>query len=683
MRKNHIPRLGRLMLAISLSPLIPSTSTAADWKVKEAPYRATLKMTSPGNDATAGVEIEMPDFGAHRADLGDATLINSAGESIPLQPVWHAVGGKAIFLAQQMQPQKEYFLYFGGKLPQRAAGWKPKQGLILETRTLGANPGINTESEMLNTWNGCSSVNGIGYVDSISTTGNPFGESTNFASHYTGLYLSKTGEELTFYTLSSDASFVLADGRTIVEYPNMHGAGGDEKHVHKGSIVAASDVVKIDYYQAKVGDGVGASFLGVFKDGSYKPIPSDSWVHPGKSRLEKIEQLGGLPVPSPSISYDSYMGYGGAWLYQVAFDAPRDAPEGWLPEWHFSDGAVIQGSHCERILPLGKPQSVTLAYRKGDQIVQGVAQIAYPENLSAASVKDPDDLNRYLHLISEEKPENLPASSLEAMLPLLLEYANNDITGRFAKAWLLKNPQSTNPLWIHAVLSSIMGTAQTDPKQALLELRGIDRNLRKQHSSELSMLELELLVFYLRDPSAKTVAESIAFDFSGKPEAQRALIRLGDYYRLSGQSEKAEAQYALVQKEIPDETGGRKLPAMDRAYSITVENLLANGMRHEAEAKLREWELVHPLCKRDSDFLLLQARLFNSYGYWSQALAELDSFKKNHLESPYEITADFYRAASLDGLGKKDEARQIRASIVKNYPKHELAEQCRQLLAKP
>ena len=216
-----------------------------------------------------------------------------------------------------------------------------------------------------------------------------------------------------------------------------------------------------------------------------------------------------------------------------------------------------------------------------------------------------------------------------------------------------------------------------------MELHGVDMTTQKQHLKDLSMLELELAVFYLHDPSTLSIAQRVAMESKGTPESQLALIRLGDYFRLTDQPEKAEAQYASVQKEIPDETGGRKLPAMDRSYSITIDNLLSNGMRHEADAKLREWELVHPLCKRDSDFLLLQARVLNSFGYWSQALVELESFKKTHLDSPYEIIADFYRAESLDGLGKKDEARQIRASIVKNFPNHELVNQCRQLLARP
>jgi tetratricopeptide (TPR) repeat protein len=666
-----------------LTLLASSVCPAGDWMVKDAPYRAAVTLTAPPNDTAAGVEIEIPDFGVSRDDLGDLLLLNPSGTPVPTFLMYHALGKKNLLLAREMKAGTNYFLYFGGRSARGQGGWVPKQGLALETRTLGTKTAMNTQTEMLDSWNHATNVNGVGFVNSINMTANPFGEGANYASHFTGLYRTKEGEKVTFYTLSSDASFVLADGRPAVEWPGIHGWKCNRGQIHRGTVTATSDLLKVDYYQAKVSGGIAFAALGIERDGKYLPVPSEEWIHPGKAKVLKIEQVDGVPVPCPVISFDSYIGFGGAWLHDVVFYAPRDGPEGWIPEWRFGDGTVLTGAHVERVLPFGPPQYVSLVYRKGEQSSKGISLICFPDNLPAASVKDPGDLSRYLGLLSAEKPESLPATSIEPLIPFLIEYANNDLTGRFSTAWLQKGPPTTNSLWLDAMISSVRSTAQGDPRRALQQLQSIDGATRKQHLKELSMLELELLVFYLRDPASLQAARRVEFDLAGTPEAQLALIRLGDYYRLTDQPEKAEAQYASVQKVIPDATGGRKLPAMDRSYSIAVDNLLSGGVRREAEAKLREWELVHPLCKRDSDFLLLQARLLNSFGYWSQALAELDSFKKTHLDSPYEITADFYRAESLDGLGKKEEARKIRIAIAKDYPRHELAARCRELTSKP
>ena len=62
----------RIVLFSIFCLLIAVHCHAAPWKVKDAPYRATLRLIAPPNDTAAGVEIELPDFGASRDDLGDA-----------------------------------------------------------------------------------------------------------------------------------------------------------------------------------------------------------------------------------------------------------------------------------------------------------------------------------------------------------------------------------------------------------------------------------------------------------------------------------------------------------------------------------------------------------------------------------------------------------------------------------
>lgn len=669
---------------ILFSGLLTVPAHSADWVIKDAPYRAKIRLVEPANDPEAGVSIELPDFGAERSDLTDAVLIDSKGMSLPLKPFWHGNGQHALslFVAKGIEPTKDYFLYFGGENVRLINTWTPRLGLFLETRRLGPLPKIDSWNEMQNTWREARQVDGAGFVPSIYTAGNPFGGYANYASHYTGLLLTSSDKEEVLYTLSSDASFVLVDDRLVLEWPGIHSQYANEKTVKKTSIPATEGLRKIDYYQAKIGEGESSSMLGWVKNGHFEAVPPSAWVHPGRSKVLNIEQKVGLPVPEVSVHYNSCIGFGGYWLYDVVIEPARSIPKGWDLEWHFEDGNVFPGDRCERIMTGGRPQSVTLFCRKGDVLIQGVGQLKFPENTASASVKNPTERASYITLISKENPNGLSAPALESMLPLLIEYAANDLTGRFATAWLSKAPPSSNPLWLPAQLSAIRMMAQTNPQKALEYLRSIDPVLRKEHNRELSMLELDLLVFYLRDPSAQSVAHRIAFDLPKTEVEELSNIRIGDLYRLTEHPDLCVQQYAAVQKTVTDETGGRKLPTMDRSYSITVDYLLGDGLRQEADQKLREWEIVHPMAKIDSDFLLLQARMLNSFGYWTESLTELDSFKKMHRDSPYEITADFYRAEALLGLGKKDEARKIWSAIAKDFPNHELATKCRELLSK-
>jgi tetratricopeptide (TPR) repeat protein len=195
--------------------------------------------------------------------------------------------------------------------------------------------------------------------------------------------------------------------------------------------------------------------------------------------------------------------------------------------------------------------------------------------------------------------------------------------------------------------------------------------------------ELDLLVFYLRDLGSVPLAEQVSFQNANNEVGKLAKIRVADLNRLLGRKKEAAALYEAVQKLVADDSQGRKFGAQDRGYSIAITELIAQGYRHDAEAKLTEWELTHPMAKLESDFLLLRGRVAMEFGRWKEALQEIDSFRQMNLDSPYQIPADFDRARALYELGRKDEAHRIWKEIATRYPKHDLAKESAVWAAKP
>jgi tetratricopeptide (TPR) repeat protein len=673
----------RLLLLAGLALFAGSDVCAQSggWVVKGAPFRAKIQILEAPKIAEAGVAVELPDFGGSRADLADAVLVDSDGVAQPLAPVWRGTGQQVILLAKDLAPGKDYAVYFGGQTARQSQTWAPKTSLLLETRRLPAKPKIDTWPEMETTWRAAAAADGAGFVSSIYIAGNPFGPAADFASHFTGWLVTPGGGDTDFYTLSSDASFVLVNDKPALEWPGVHSPDANFKTMRSKPAACSAGFTKVDYYQAKIGGGVSASVLGWWKNGKFEAVPKEAWLHPGTSRITKLEDARGWPLPLIGVDYNSYLGYGGNWFFDVGFSA--DIPPEWTAEWQFEDGAVISGAKCRRVLAGAASQFVTLKLRRGNDAITGTKRLNFPDNIRAASVKTPADLDFYFGLLDKEVPAQLSQSTLEAMLPLLLDFAHDDRVAGFARAWLQKKPAFSNPLWLPAQMACLRTLAQTDPRKALEEVKRIDPAARKLHAQIFSMFELDLLVFSLRDASAEDVARRIGFETRDPEVAALAKIRIGDLYRLTGRIKPAIEQYQGVQKQIADETGGRKVPAQDRAYSIAVEDLLENGLRIEASDKLRKWELGHPMAKFDSDFLLLRGKTLNAFGRWSEALVELDSFKNVQPDSPGEIAADFQRAVALDALGKADEAQQIWKDISTKYPRHELAAPSKARLAKP
>jgi len=654
---------------------------SGDWVVKSAPFRAGIRLQESPKYPGAGVAIELPDFGGGRADLADAVLVDSAGATQPVAAVWRGEGQRAILLAKSLEAGKDYAIYFGGQTARQPRTGIPEAGLLLETRRLPANPKIDTWQDMENTWRTASQVDGIGFVGNIYHAGNAFGRSADFAAHYSGWLATPDGGNIVLYTLSSDASFVLVDDKLALDWPGIHSPDANPKTVRSKSVTCSPGFTKIDYYQAKIGDGESAAVLGWQKNGKFEPVPPEAWRHPGTARITGLEDARGWPVPLINVSCLSYIGHGGNWFFDVECSAPADLPSDWTAEWRFEDGTTFTGTKCERVIVGANPQFVTLTLRRGKDATAGVKRLVFPDSPPEASLRNWNDVTRYLGLLDKETQLATPA--LDAVLALLIEVADDGRIAKFAAAWLRKNHPPGDPLWLPAQMARLRALQQTDPRKALEELRRLDPAARKKHAQAFALYELEVLVCSLRDPAAEDLARRIAFEYPDSELAALAQIRIGDLYRLTGRIKPAVEQYQSVQKSVADETGGRKLPAQDTAFSIAVRELLKTSRRDEAAAKLREWELRHPMAKFDSDFLLLRARMLNAFGRWSEAMVELDSFKKIQPGSPCDIDADFYRADALKAMGKSDEAKAIWSGIVARYPRHELANPSKDKLAKP
>ena len=207
------------------------------------------------------------------------------------------------------------------------------------------------------------------------------------------------------------------------------------------------------------------------------------------------------------------------------------------------------------------------------------------------------------------------------------------------------------------------------------ELRKIDSGARIKHKESLDVFEADLHVFYLREPTAASRIQQLAFAHGNTDIARLLRVRVGDYLRLVGKLPEAIAQYQATQKQATEETKGKKLPAMDKAMAITIADMLTNGYRREAEEKLIEWEAASPMAKITSDILLVRARVLMEFGRWAEALSEIESFEKLQPDSPFQIDSQFLRARCHWQLGRKEEGRKLFAEIAKKYPKHKLAQE--------
>ena len=670
-----------LLLALACEAAPPG---GAPWSVPDAPYRASVRLKNAPEVPEAGIEINMQEFGQTRPDLGDLLLTDRAGTPQPLAKIGRRTGGRILLLAQKLEPETPYFLYFGGGVQRTSPGWAPKTRLLMETKPAPDDLKFDSLASWQAAWTKSPEAPGAAFVNQIYHGGNPFGPNANFLTHYSAYLRVPQAREITFYTLSSDCSFVVVNGQEQFGWPGQHSPQTSPSTVCKKTVACPAGLVKIDYYAAKgdvpPGERLEApTVLGWQLPDHFETIPPEAWIHPGLAQVGAIHSADGqLPLPRANVT--SFIGFGGQWLYETQFELrPPQALAGYSATWKFEDGASVTGTAGRRILTGKEAQLLQCSLTHNGSTLNVPLLIAVPDHLQRASVNDPGDVAHALALIAAEPAAGLTPEAIRTRLVFVCEYGSDQEIARLAAQW--PEPPQKDALWMAVRLALLRAHAQTDPAQAKQEFytlsQTLDPALRKTYADELSMAEMDLLVFCLRDADGFGRLTQIAFQNTALSLV--AKIRIGDLHRLLGHYKEAVSQYQNLGKKGPDAA----LAVKDSAASLAIRDLLDGNFPKEAQQKLAEWEQRRPMVKFDSDFLLLRARTLLAFGRWTEALAELESFQKVQPESPFQTDAQFYLARLRYEKGEKEEAHKLWSDFAKDYPKHPLASQAREWAQKP
>lgn len=650
----------------------------AAWGVKDAPYRVAVHADAPPDIPEAGWQIRLPDFAAGRGDLRDVVLIDAQGKTIGLDPIWCGAGRAMLLLAESMPAaDAPAHLYFGGKAARTGKAWAARRSLMLETRRMPAGCRIGTRADWLEAWNKSRAIDGVGFVPTIFHGDNPYGDPDHFLSRYTGLLKSPDGGERKFYTLSNDVSYVTVDGRVLLQWQKNEPPPLAPDKVPLARVNLPAGFAPVDYGHAAV-EAPGAMVLGWDRGGKLDTVPADAWVHPGRVAVGAIESADGAPVPIAEVTVDQYLGFADHWYFSVRAGIPNP-PEPWKVEWVWPDGRIDSGAECRRLRMTAEPVPMIVRLRDGPRIIEGKRLLVIPRAIEAASINNDRQLAGFLDLLAKEDPTALPEVPRKAGYLLARAFLPSRDAARWAEEWLkLAKPQ--DPLWPQAMTGVIRESARNNPRAALARLMAMPPAERAALGREAGMLELDITIFLIDDPSAVAIAGRMAA--GGDPQlAQWAKIRLGDYHLLHGKVEDAARCFADASATDPATLA--KAPVIDRSHALAIAALVDGKFRDEARAKLAAWERLRPAALIEGDLLLWRARVHILDGDGKRALQDLETSLRVRPGSSEELDLRFWQGRALYELGRKDEARKIWNTLAKDYPKHERAGEAKSWAEKP
>lgn len=347
------------------------------WHLQEWELRQIVELTGPatvgaGNTGFVLFEAAPPLI----ADDGrDVRVTDTKGRPVKFHWVTEQGKKEADPFGEHRRPwlhievtdpsERTYLVYFGNAKARPAAGdWDKKvSGLVLETRVCPANRCPANWLQMSRLVKRSKKVFGKGRRRQINDPGNPFGPSNRYLSIYKGLIQCPTDGIYGFATDSDDASFLLIDGRLVVQWPGGHNPSG--KFDHHGTISLKAGIHRIEYYHVQVGGGALAK-AGWRPPGAreFQTIPEAAFVRELRTRTVAVERRDTLLSAffTARIVDSLQLGSTGPVFATVAFtDCSRSALSkvtAW--EWDFGDGTISREQNPRYVFSGRRPCKVSL-----------------------------------------------------------------------------------------------------------------------------------------------------------------------------------------------------------------------------------------------------------------------------------------------------------------------------------
>ena len=600
------------MSAAALVLLWTTLLAAAPWQAQGWSHRALVEVAEGGSHNTVVAAVGVTHAGVMQDDADDVRVFDDRGAAVPYEVAFHDPRRRTLLLVRG-RPGGKLAVYFGNADaavdPMRAVrdvvgtpragpgagGWVPRAGLVLTTMRRPVGEPNPTSVETMRALIAASpGVDGAALVPTISHGLNPFGDSDNYISVYSGWLDVPRGGRYGFCTASNEASFSFLDGKDLIHWPGRH----TEDRGRHGEQATTVDVEAGPHHVTYLHEDVAlyqVAFLGWRPpgNGGWDVIPADRWVRPHPAKVlgyeEWVDGTARATVMPTVELVDSVWPKTRASGQWTRYDfGVGTAAEGWEATWRFGDGATATGTRVTHVyLAVGDYQvEVEATQRGGARVKRSWPVRVYP----VEHMEEPyraGDLREYAKLVAATDPAALTgAAAVEAAL--LLDEAEDvaphaAAKRRAAQAALGKSLPAEMAARMHLVLAGQAGAALSAWTAAASEdevrhLRAAIEVLSKDGQDAAWRTEVAArLVRALGVQVGKLDEAGAAFDEAvdaaknakgeGLRQATRRLVvAMGDAELAAGQAAEAAARYRLAESlnepVVPAAVAAAKVGAM-------------------------------------------------------------------------------------------------------------------------
>lgn len=542
-------------------------------------------------------------------------LRDASGASRPFGVLERAGGRISFFFNARAGEALQLLPAADAKLPSEREWPERTSGLLHAARTYDGSA-IQSRDQFEAAWSRAP-AQGAGFVAQVYFAYNPCGPNSNTLHRYEGFLNVQAPGEYVFCTASTDASFLLINGREIAAWPGRHPAKVGLDGSKRGSVTLQSGLYAFTYLHANCGS---------------ESTAIAAFIPPGEKRHTVIGPEAFTPAAFAFVG--PLTGGDGApeflWenrhmvnlrehaLYDLAFEAarPKGAPAATY-EWDFGDGARGAGEKAEHCYFSAGERAVTLTADYGGGRRASCTQTV---RISPRYGQSENDDARTLSLLDraarQEREAGIEPPGYALIALGYLFYLKEEQAAAFAEravAALARIPaEDVAPLFGELALSVQQVGEQYELAERCFRAilaRGADARAKAAAALHYGgMLNLCLN----RPQDARATLASITRSDLADWEQRLLDIYLADTALVLDDAAAARRLYQAVPKPTAVVTGSRldRLALFDyNTRYFRLQNLLSQQLYREAlgELDMLEWEIPEERASPHTNLLKVRA----------------------------------------------------------------------------
>jgi hypothetical protein len=537
------------------------------WPVTSAPARFSVDSGNPHpSPRLMWFQLDLPD--SKWAEMPIRVFTNT-GIPVGSDVLWSAPGELTTVIFDSSSGARRYAVYVGSNWPRMPVA-DPKAGVWMESRE-GDGKIITKLPDMLQAWNLATKVNGRAITTAIFEGGNRFGPQGNLLTHFQGWFDLAAPEHLQLAVISVDSTFVLVDGKEVVEWPGQHERWSGPAGPPQGAVDLAAGPHLLDYYNAYVASPEGNPPLtctlvakgGPFADWTMLTDDKNFFRLAGQANADTYEMQKDVPGagssgPAPglairwSIGDQSVIRTDLADIGFIAMQLRCLLPEKTGLTWTFDDGSTAQGRVVTHLFLRPGMRTVHLSLKTGDKEVAALDRTIGVHADWANPNKQPELHAEQLAQLLALDPASLSASDMVSCFALAEHYLQPGALLKLAPSLSTKLKEVSDADLPYVVKGAIY-LAQTDwahvPVETELLHAVLDRCGQGTPSLQMAALASE----------SRLALARLGFKTSDRLDDVKSLVDAIDVHSLTGDETRVlhilQADLMLASGDIP---GARK-----------------------------------------------------------------------------------------------------------------------------